>query len=62
MRQSSLKLGWWTFGPTDCWVGCQTNNPTLARHEDNLEYIRIWVTLPNKITFWNNISILTIIS
>jgi len=33
----------------------QTNSPTLARHEDGLAYIRIWVTPPRRLVFWDGI-------
>ena len=31
----------------------QTNSPTLARHEDGLEYIRILATPPIRLVFWD---------
>ena len=34
----------------DCWDLSQTNSPTSARRENSLEYIRIWVTPPKRLT------------
>ena len=32
-------------------VEYRTDSPTAARHGDGLEYIKIWATIPNKLTF-----------
>ena len=32
----------------------RTNSPTSARREDGLENIRIWVTPPKKLVFWDD--------
>jgi len=31
----------------------QTNSLTLARQGDDLRYIRIWVTPPRRLVFWD---------
>ena len=31
----------------------QINSPTLARQRDGLGYIRIWVTPPRRLVFWD---------
>ena len=31
----------------------RTNSPTSARHEDDLEYIRIWATPARRLVFWD---------
>ena len=31
----------------------QTNSPTLARQGDGLRFIRIWVTPPRRLVFWD---------
>jgi len=30
----------------------QTNSPTSVRLKDGLEYISVWATPPNRLTFW----------
>jgi len=30
-----------------------TNNLTLARYQDDLEYIKIWTTIPRRLIFWD---------
>ena len=37
----------------ECWDLGQTNSPTSARHGDDLGFIRIWVTLPRRLVFWD---------
>jgi len=37
----------------DYWDLDRTNNPTSARYRDGLGYIRIWVTLPRRLVFWD---------
>ena len=34
----------------------RTNSPTSARYEDCLWYIRIWVTPPRRLVFWDGAS------
>jgi len=31
----------------------RTNSPTSVRHEDDLGFIRIWATPPNRLVFWD---------
>jgi len=46
--QSRNEVQWCSVGNLG-----QTNSPTLARHEDDLGFIRIWATLSNRLIFWD---------
>jgi len=35
------------------WDLGRINSPTSARYEDDLEYMRIWTTLPRRLVFWD---------
>ena len=39
----------------DCWDLDRTNSPTSVRHGDGLGYIRIWVTPPRRLVFWDGL-------
>ena len=36
----------------------RTNSPTSVRLGDGLEYISVWATLPNMLTFWDDAPVL----
>ena len=36
-----------------CWDLDRTSSPKSARHADDLRFIRIWATPPNRLVFWD---------